>query len=71
MDHSILIYTWDINTLDSKESLTLSADDLVVIPALFGLGTCWPLGVASDVTFEMTGIDGVPVALLVAVSHMI
>lgn len=58
---------YDTITLVSQESLTLTVDDLVVIPALFGLGTCWPLGVASDVTFEMTGRDGVPAVLLVAV----
>jgi hypothetical protein len=40
-----------------------------VIPALFGQG--WPFGVASDVTFEITGMDAEPAVLLAAISHMI
>jgi hypothetical protein len=40
-----------------------------VIPALFGQG--WPFGVASDVTFEITGMDAEPAVLLPAISHMV
>jgi hypothetical protein len=39
------------------------------MPTLFGQG--WPFGVASDVTFEITGMDTEPVVLLAAISHMI
>lgn len=51
------------------ESLTLRAADLVVMPTLFGQG--WPFGVASDVTFEIIGMDAEPAVLLAAISHMI
>jgi len=39
------------------------------MPTLFGQG--WPFGVASDVTFEIIGMDAEPVVLLAAISHMI
>jgi hypothetical protein len=39
------------------------------MPTLFGQG--WPFGVASDVTFEITGMDTEPAVLLAAINHMI
>jgi hypothetical protein len=39
------------------------------MPTLFGQG--WPFGVASDVTFEIIGMDAEPAVLLAAISHMI